>query len=99
MLEEGALEKIDDFSFKMHFIDDLNGKRMPGEKWFVKIDNYETKDNSTCEVILEPNNSALMIFTTVIIEYPLDVVNDELMKTHEKDFIEFYNDILYRQRK
>lgn len=98
MLEEGVLEKIDDFSFKMHFIDDLNGKRMPGEKWLKKIDNYETKDISTCYVNLQPNNGAKVIFTTLIIEYSSAIVDDDLMVAHKKAFLDFYNSILYQNR-
>lgn len=98
MLEEGVIEKIDQYSFKMHFIDDLEGKRMPGEKWFKKIDDYNTHDNSQCEVILQPNNSAKMIFTTVIINYDSYEVNETLIKTHEKNFMDFYNHILYVER-
>lgn len=82
----------------MHFIDDLEGKRMPGEKWFKKIDGYNTQDNSQCEVILEPNNGAKVIFTTVTIEYNTQEVNEVLMDAHKNDFMEFYNHILYVER-
>lgn len=98
MLEDGIIEKNDKNSFVIHFIDDIVG-RMPGEKWFKEIDQFDTKDNSSCEVHLQPNNSSKTIFTKLIIEYENPTDDLELIKTHKNDFINFYNQILYVKRK
>lgn len=94
MLKKGLIEKIDDHSFTIHFVDQRKG-RLPGVDRRSKISNYNTKDDSTCEVKIQTNTGAKTIFMTIRIKYPLTVVDEKLMEHHKMDFIEFYNEILY----
>lgn len=97
MFQTESIEKIDNSSFIMHFID-KHGKRWT-EKLSKNLESYQTLDESQCQVKFNINTIAKTVFIDVTIKYPKNSIENEnelnkLMKINEQRFIDFYNNEL-----
>ncbi len=82
----------------MHFSE--KRQRKWNENLSKKLATYNTLDNSDCKVKFQINTLAKMISIAVTIKYPKNTIHnkdlDDLIKSNEKKFTDFYNNAIIK---